>query len=80
MDDAYHPEAIVSKPEPEFPDEEDTEAPSVIPKKGNKKELQGPSDSETALTEVPDKKPKKGKKWYQKIIRRGKKSKDKMKK
>ena len=80
LDDTYHPEAIVSKPEPEFPDEEDTEAPTVIPKKGNKKELQGPSDSETALTEVPDKRPKKGKKWYQKIIRRGKKTKDKMKK
>ena len=80
LDDTYRPKALVSKPEPEFPEETDTEAPPVIIKKGNKKELPGPSDSETALTETQDKKPKKGKKWYQKIMRRGKKSKDKVKK
>ena len=80
LDDAYYPETLGPKPEPELPEEDDSLAPKVVQKKDKRRKPEEPSDTETVKTEDVGKRSKKGKKWYQKIFGRGKKRKGKAKK
>ena len=80
LDDAYYPETLGPKPEPELPEEDDSVAPKVVQKKDKRRKPEEPSDTETVKTEDVGKRSKKGKKWYQKIFGRGKKRKGKAKK
>ena len=79
LDNTYRPDADDYRPEPEFPQETDSEVPEVVPARGKKKGVvvPVPSEGESVLTETSDPKPKKKKKWYQKLIKRRKRPKNK---